>query len=262
MSRSFAPRIVLALLFLAALACSPIPSLPNVGDLAGTAVAGVGGTQGASLAETAAAAVAAGLGPTPDFTPGPTPDWPADTYLPAELDSGTLNLDKLIADGDGSNFYGPIMLLQVTNPTTQDVLVTIPCGLIFQPQDNEMQRLMVIQAYSSTVKAGGQADLKPYIICIDADKHAPAAAATYSLGTMASGDLLKLATCVCTQPLTVGTNLGQEFGLQFAVWHTSNPDFPANADSSPLSSAIAPFLQVGTDIANGWLQSCGLAAMP
>jgi hypothetical protein len=52
-------------------------------------VAGVAGTQSVSFAETAAAAVAGGLGPTPAFTPQPTPDWPADTYLPDEIDRGS-----------------------------------------------------------------------------------------------------------------------------------------------------------------------------
>src|SRR6266540_2454061 len=156
MTRLSAPRFVLALLVLAALACNPLSSLPNPGGLAGTAVAGLAGTQGASMAQTAAAALAAGLGPTPSFTPQPTPDWSPDTYLPAELDQGTLKLDSVAAKGDGADFYGPIMLLQVTNPGTGDVLTTIPCGLVFQPDDTEQQRLMVVQAYSATVKAGRQ----------------------------------------------------------------------------------------------------------
>ncbi|MEP7355906.1 MAG: hypothetical protein ABI847_01540, partial [Anaerolineales bacterium] len=201
-------------------------------------------------------------GPTPAFTPGPTPDWPADSYLPTQVESGALKLDSLTADGDGANFYGPLMLLQVTNPGTKEILTTIPCGLIFQPDDSEMQRLMVVQAYSATVAAGGQADLKPYIVCIDASKHAPASNATYSLGTLAGGDLLKLADCVCTQKLTFETNLGQEFGLQFAVWHTSDSEFPGNLGDSPFASAIQPFMSVGTDIANGWLKSCGVATIP
>src|SRR5258706_5104799 len=115
MTRSSAPRFVFALLLLAVLACNPLSSLPNPAGLAGTAVAGVGGTQGASLAQTAAAAMAAGLGPTPAFTPQPTPDWPPDTYLPGEIDRGVLSLDSAAAKGDGADFYGPIMLLQVTN---------------------------------------------------------------------------------------------------------------------------------------------------
>jgi len=262
MSRTFALRFVFAVLLLAVLACNPLSSLPNPAGLAGTAVSGIAGTQGASLAQTAAAAVAGGLGPTPSFTPQPTPDWPADTYLPAELDRGTLKLDSVAANGDGSNFYGPLMLLQVTNPGTNDVLTTIPCGLIFQPDDTEQQRLMVIQAYSATVQAGRQADLKPYIVCIDSSKHAPAEHATYTIGNMASGDLLALAACVCTQPLTFEKDIPRELGLQFAVWHTSDPEFPGNAGDSPLGSAIEPFIKVGTDIANGWLKSCGLKTMP
>jgi hypothetical protein len=135
------------------------------------------------------------------------------------------------------------MLLQVTNPGTDDVLTTIPCGLIFQPDDTEQQRLMVVQAYSATVKAGRQADLKPYIVCIDSSKHAPAEHAPIPFGNMASGDLLALAACVCTQPLTFEKDFPRELGLQFAVWHTSDPEFPGNAGDSPLGRPSQPFIK-------------------
>ena len=79
---------------------------------------------------------------------------------------------------------------------------------------------------------------------------------------MASGDLLALAACVCTQPLTFKTDFPRELGLQFAVWHESDPEFPGNSSDSPFGPAIEPFIKVGTDIANGWLKSCGLKPMP
>jgi hypothetical protein len=246
-----APRFVLGMLLLAVLACGP--TLPNPSSIAGTAAA--------AAANTALAAVGSGLGPPLAFTPGPTPDWSPDTYLPARIQQGALKLDSATIPGSGTDFYGPILSLQVTNPGTQEVLTTIPCGLIFEPDKTTLQRLMVVQAFSATVSAGGSAELKPYVVCIDDSKHAPATNATYKIGTLAGGDLLKLAACVCTQPLSVNTDLELKFGLQFAVWTVSDKDFPGNLTDSPLGPQIQPFLRVGLGIANGWLKSCGVSAI-
>jgi hypothetical protein len=146
----------------------------------------------------------------------------------------------------------------VTNPGTTDVLVNIPCGLIFQPDDNTQQRLMVVQPVSATVAGKTAAALKPFVICIDDSKHAPANAATYQLGTMATGDLLQLAACACGQPLTVRADLNREFGLQVAVWHTSDPKFPGEITNSPLGPALQPLMPLFLGAANGWLTKCGL----
>ena len=252
MSRVAAPRIVLVMLLLAILACSPIPSLPNPQSIAGTAEV--------SVVNTAAAAVGGSglLGTPPAFTPVPTTAWDTSTYLPARVDKGALTLNSATTPGSDGAFYGPIMSLQVTNPGSQDVLMTISCGLIFQPDNTDEQRLMVLQPLSATVGAGQSTTLTPYVICIDDGKHAPATDATYTIGTMAGGDLLKLAACVCGQPLTFKAELGREFGLQFAIWHTSDPLFPGNLSDSPLGPAIQPFLSIGLATTNGWLSSCGL----
>jgi len=251
MSRIASLRLVLVMLVLAVLACSPIPSLPNPQSIAGTAAA--------SVASTAAASVGAGIvGTPPAFTPVPTAAWDPSTYLPARLDQHALTLTSATTPGSDGAFYGPILSLQVTNPGSKDVLTTIPCGLIFKPDNTDEQRLMAIQPLSATVRAGQSSELKPYVICIDDGKHAPATDATYQIGTMASGDLLKLAACVCGQPLTFRTDLPREFGVQFAVWHTSDPEFPGNLSSSPFGPAIQPFLSVGLAITNGYLSSCGL----
>ena len=266
-----APRFVLGILLLAALACG-LPALPNPSSIAGTAgaaavntaVASAGGgleTAAAVAASTAAVAIGSSLGPPPAFTPEPTPNYSPDTYLAARVKARTLKLDSATISGNGSDIYGPIISLQVTNPGTQQVLTTIPCGLVFVPDDNTLQRLMVLQAYSATVSAGGSATLTPYVACIDDSKHAPATGATYTIGNFATADLLKLATCVCTQPLTFKTDVGRELGLQVAIWHTADSQFPGNITSSPFGPAIQPFLKIGLATANGWLTSCGWPAI-
>ena len=248
MSARFAPRLVLGLLLLAMLACNPIPNVPVVGTLsaAATALATI-----SSSLSTAQATFAAG-------TPVPTAVVPPESLLPARLTAGELKLDGITVDSNGTDFYGPILSVQVTNPGTTDVLVNIPCGLIFEPDTNTQQRLMVVQPVSATVAGKAGSELKPYVICIDDSKHAPANASTYKLGTMATGDLLQLAACACTQPLTVNADLNREFGLQVAVWHTSDPKFPSEITNSPLGPALQPLMPLFLASANGWLTKCGL----
>jgi hypothetical protein len=264
MSSRIAPRLALGLLVLAILACNPVPNIniPVVSTIqaAATALATVSGAIGTAQASlgtaeaqmvTAQATFAAG-------TPVPTAVVPADTLLPARLKAGQLKLDSLVVDSNGSDFYGPILTLQLTNPGTKQVLVNVPCGLIFVPDDDTMQRLMVIQPVSATVSPKGPSTLKPFVICIDDSKHAPANAATYKLGNMATGDLLQLAACACTQHLSVNADLNQEFGLQVAVWHTNDPKFPSEITNSPLGPALQPMMPLFLASANGWLTKCGL----
>jgi hypothetical protein len=75
---------------------------------------------------------------------------------------------------------------------------------------------------------------------------------------MATGDLLQLAACACGQPLTVRADLNREFGLQVAVWHTSDPKFPGEITNSPLGPALQPLMPLFLGAANGWLTKCGL----
>ncbi len=120
---------------------------------------------------------------------------------------------------------GPVLVLQVTNRTDEEVLVTLPCGLILQPGDEDEQRMMVIQPSEATLPPGGEAELQPYVICIDAHRSGPSVGSAYKLGLMATGDLLKLAKCICQEDLLAledSADMGSLFGLQMAVWMTSS----------------------------------------
>ena len=261
MSSRSALRLVLGLLFLAMLACNPVPNIPVVGTLQ-AAVTAVGTLQAVATAlATVSGAVMTAQATFAAGTPVPTAVVPAESLLPARLAAGQLKLDSVTVASNGSDFYGPILSLQVTNPGSQKVLVNIPCGLIFEPDTATEQRLMVVQPISTVVASKAGAELKPYVICIDDSKHAPANASTYKIGNMATGDLLKLAACACTQPLTVNADLNREFGLQVAVWHTNDPKFPAEFTDSPLGPALKPLMPLFLSAANGWLTKCGLAAI-
>jgi hypothetical protein len=145
---------------------------------------------------------------------------------PDSYQLGEAVLDNVVSTSDGDT-EGRILTVQVTNPTTNELLVTIPCGLIFNPSPgSDEQRLMVIQQDSATVPPGESADFTPYVVCIDSSNAVPATGSTYQIGDMATGDLLALAQCICDETLADievdPSAFLDQFGLQLAVWAVSD----------------------------------------
>lgn len=144
--------------------------------------------------------------------------------LPDLLESGSLELES-IGTTEAGETQGPILSLQLVNPTSGELIVEIPCGLIFQPKESGDQRMMTIQLASAMVPAGGSVQLSPYVVCIDPESAAPSSASTYEVGLMAQSDLLKLAECICDEPLedNLSAEAGFEtIGIQLAVWAVSS----------------------------------------
>ncbi len=143
--------------------------------------------------------------------------------VPTLVEQGTLELQGIQATQE--EISGPVLALQISNPTDGEVVASIPCGFIFLPADQDEQRMMVIQPIDLSLAPGESGELRPYVICIDGDKAGPSTGSTYLLGTMATDDLLKLAQCVCQEDLTALEESLDPFkaiGLQIAVWMTSS----------------------------------------
>ena len=81
--------------------------------------------------------------------------------------------------------------------------------------------MMVIQEASGSLPAGGEGTLTPFVICVDSSKATPTEGGTYSLGTLASGDLLRFAECLCQEDLD-SEDFMELFGLQMAIWMVSD----------------------------------------
>ncbi len=165
-----------------------------------------------------------------DLTKQPSPpEGKEDTFEVEESDSFQLGgavLDDVVSTSDGDT-AGRILRVQITNPMTDELLATIPCGLIFNPPPgSDEQRLMVIQQVSAAIPPGESADLTPYVICIDSSSAVPATGSSYQIGVMATGDLLKLAQCMCNETLADIEDdplaFTDQLGLQFAVWTVSD----------------------------------------
>jgi len=129
---------------------------------------------------------------------------------------GELVVDQIATNGTG--FTGPALDVWVNNPTARSIVITIPCGFIFAPEDDGLQQLMTVQEASAEIPANGEATVTPYVVCTQADRHGPEEGSIYSLGEMAQGDLLLLAQCVCGEELGAGLDPMEGVNVQFAAW--------------------------------------------
>ena len=178
---------------------------------------------------------------------------PPDQTQPVFLQLGEAVLDGVVSTSDDET-EGRILTVQITNPGNDNVLVTIPCGLIFKPETgSDEQQLMVIQQTSATIPPGESANLTPYVICVESSKAVPETGSTYQVGVMATGDLLKIAQCICNETLvdieTDPLAAMDQLGLQFSVWMVS--------DGLSMDEMIE-----GMDEAEGALGQIGATGLP
>jgi len=140
------------------------------------------------------------------------------------IDRGDVKVEEILNTGEGFETIGEIFSVAVRNMSSDALEVEIPCGLVFTPNNDSLQPMMVIQKESASVDPGETLDLSPYVVCIDADAGVPEAGDDYTIGYMESGDLLSFAKCLCEDP---GTTM-DPLGVQFAVWMISEDINPGD----------------------------------
>jgi hypothetical protein len=188
--------------------------------------------------------------------------------LAGMVDRGEVTVEDITSSGD---IAGPGIDVVVGNPGPEPVEVIIPCGFTFMPDNSGDQRLMVVQEASASIPAGGQASLNAYVVCIDSNNDAPSEGAGYSLGTMQTGDLLRLAQCVCGEDLVASQDPFAGMGVMTAGWMISNGQSFSDMVSSEAEGAMDQFFGEGSagafagflsfleDPANAWLDRCGIS---
>lgn len=199
---------------------------------------------------------------------------PSVTSGSLELNGALLNSITSIADGETT---GLILSVQVTNPSSDEIILTIPCGLIFEPSSrSEEQRLMVIQQASGVVLPGETLSLTPYVVCIDSTRSAPTSGSAYQVGTIASDDILKLAMCICQEELSTDLEndpnaFNQQLGVQFAVWAVAEDlslEGIAGAAGEgvgavgQLEEIYGPLIQLFSSFGQEWLDKCDIEIKP
>lgn len=168
---------------------------------------------------------------------------------PDEEGCQQVSVDEVSSPDGGVS--GPIIRLSVTNTGSEEVIVTIPCGLVFQPGNDGEQRMIVVQPATVAITAFRTVKLTPYVMCIDSDKDPAGIGASYSVGTLAREDLLALAACICELDLSeeLDENVG-DFGLQLAVWSLADGRSlnEVEAELADSLEELAEFFPEGTDL--------------
>lgn len=136
------------------------------------------------------------------------------------LSSGDLAIEGVEANSDYET-VGTILTVQFTNLSSDEILVTLPCGLVFVPTTTEEQELMMIQPMEVSLGAGESAEFSPYVVCIEMNAPAPERSSGYTLGYLASEDMLTFAECICGEQLSSELGSMDSVGVQFAAWSIS-----------------------------------------
>lgn len=176
--------------------------------------------------------------------------------LAEQVSRRQLEVERITSDGD---YAGPGIKVVLRNPGPDDVATMIPCGLILEPDDPTLQRLMVVQPASAVVPAGGEVTLISYVVCIDKELDFPDVDASYTLGPMQGGDLLKLAECVCRQDLAASQDPFIGLKVMAAGWVVSSgqtvAEMMAEDESGDMQGASPEGME--EDI-YGWLDRCNI----
>jgi len=161
---------------------------------------------------------------------------------------GSLEVDVVSPDGGIS---GTIVEVMLTNRSDEDLDAVVPCGLVFEPVPGvQEQRMMVIQPVAARVRPGASVIVRPFVACIDSDEEPASAGAVYVPASVADGDLLTFAQCLCRRDL--GSELDPTTGgmdLQFAVWAVTDGDLAIwSGDPDDLTGAIGDLTGGSLDI--------------
>jgi hypothetical protein len=191
-----------------------------------------------------------------------------DTEFGNMLESGDLVVEQIHSNADEET-NGRILTVQFTNPSNDDLVITLPCGLVFIPTETDEQELMLIQPQELTLAAGESAPVTPYVVCVELTAPAPAINSGYTIGYLAGDQLLKFAECICEAPLNEELDSMDGVGVQFAAWTISvNGDFTSILeedidlgdefigleDDELVQEITEMFSMHGTE----WLDRCGI----
>jgi hypothetical protein len=195
-----------------------------------------------------------------------------DILLNQLLESGAISLNGVQGNSDGET-AGPVLTMSLTNPGTDEIVVDIPCGLVFAPSESDTQPMMVVQPLQVSLLAGETKEVTPFVICVDIAAAAPSTSSTYTIGYIAADDMLKFAECVCNEDL--GIDPENALGVQFAAWTIqvqgdfstlfSGEDTNALAEYYPgedLEELAEMLQEMMAMYSQSWLDKCGIVIIP
>ncbi|NIA24871.1 MAG: hypothetical protein GWP04_04815 [Gammaproteobacteria bacterium] len=173
---------------------------------------------------------------------------PAGESIQDLVADGSLEVDVVSPEGGISGMIVEVML---TNRSDEDLDAVVPCGLVFEPVPGvQEQRMMVVQPVAARVPPGASVIVRPFVACIDSDEEPASAGAVYVPASVADGDLLTFAQCLCRRDLD--SELDPTTGgmdLQFAVWAVTDGDLAIwRGDPGDLTGALGNLTGGSLDI--------------
>lgn len=216
--------------------------------------------------------------PTPE--PAATSKLPTPTLISSETDfitslisDGDISVDSIEGNSTEEDTFGPILTVKITNNDDEEVEITIPCGLIFTPEGDGVQQMMVVQESSLTLQPGETGELTPYVVCIDITTSAPEFGYGFSIGEFADGELATLASCACQEELPSDLIDMEAMGLQMAAWQVSDMSSLENisgedaaaledlfgeegASDADMTVLIQSMLEMFKPFAGDWIDRC------
>lgn len=205
-------------------------------------------------------------------TEEPTEELPAEADVMALLASDQLDLVSLYANADEET-TGPILTMQLVNQSDGELIVEIPCGLIFVPDDGGEQPLMVVEPQTVAIPLGEEVELTPYVVCADITAGAPSLSATYTVGTLTEGGKMQqLVDCICDKGFDTTMYSMEGVNVQFAIWYVQMDEDPEGFLETMMAEIpeeemedlvgsdedIASFVEMLQAYGSEWLAECGI----
>jgi hypothetical protein len=169
------------------------------------------------------------------------------------MDNGYINIEITgVYDGseesfdlkNGRNvFYGQCNIITIESLVANDLDIIIPAGLILKSLEEEVEDKVITLTQTINVPSLSQKESKLYAMSINLYKNIPILFTEFEVGTMATGDLLKIAELI-------NTNNHQTPSGQVAVWMVSDNAQSTEleqigATSSMITSAKAMLINAG-----------------
>lgn len=217
--------------------------------------------------------------------PSPTDVLPTETTVgeDAPISSSETDFLSLVADNSimisrlfsnaDEETSGSILTIALVNQSNAELTITIPCGLVFSPDNGEDQPLMVVEPVEVTILPGEEIEILLNVVCEDISAPAPSLNATYSLGTFTDNQKMReLVDCICDTGFDTSPYSMEWTNVQFAVWYTQMGGNPAafieeysaslpeefQEEFAGSSDAYEAFISTFESFATPWIDACGI----
>ena len=105
---------------------------------------------------------------------------------------------------------------------------------------------MVVQPLKTSLQSGETVIVQPFVVCINSDKGVPTPDDAFTVGTLADGKLLQLASCFCQEDLQTDRDFQDLLSIQYATWAVTEEslegDYPSMWESLEQYSEEIPGL--------------------